>query len=317
MQLNPSEIKSKNILISPLDWGMGHTTRCVVIIRQLLGQNNTVFFAGNEIQIDFMKREFPKLEFIFLAGYNVQFNSNKSSYLQIINQLFKIKSAISDENKVVKKLVEAYKIDVIISDNRYGLFTSSTKNILVTHQLALQIPYLKNWVNAQLQKWIDKFDICWIPDNKQNSLCGNLVQAELKIPKLYIGLLSRFSKMNEKHQFKYLGIVTGPEPERTIFGTKLEKFLQEKNEPAVLVGYKGHLSGIDYVLNPTTDQLEKLIDQSEMVISKAGYTTIMELVHLQKPGILIPTPGQFEQEYLATNIHVNHLQFIPESNFFS
>ncbi|MBK9190067.1 MAG: hypothetical protein IPM77_00450 [Crocinitomicaceae bacterium] len=204
-------------MISPLDWGMGHTTRCVVLIRQLISSGNTVLFAGNEAQLDFMKREFPQLEYVFLPGYNVQFNSDKSSYLQILNQLFKIKSAISKENETVKRLVEQFKIEVIISDNRYGLFTPSTKNILVTHQLAMQIPYLKSWVNSQLQKWINKFDVCWIPDNEKNPLCGELIKAELKIPKIFIGLLNRFSSAENQIRYKFIGIVSGPEPERTVF----------------------------------------------------------------------------------------------------
>ncbi|MBL7899077.1 MAG: hypothetical protein JNJ99_11120 [Crocinitomicaceae bacterium] len=314
--MRPIDIRHKRVLISPLDWGMGHTTRCVVLIKQLISSGNVVFFAGNTDQIDFMKREFPQIEFLFLAGYNVQFDSGKSSYLQIINQLFKIKSAINNENDTVKKLVDQFKIDIIISDNRYGLFASATKNILITHQLSLQIPYLKNWVNSQLQKWINKFDFCWIPDDEKNPLCGELINASLKIPKLYIGLLNRFSHAETPSRYKYIGIISGPEPERSIFAIKLEKFLISKHEPALMIGYEGNNPKITYCKNPTTGELGQLILESETVISKAGYTTIMEMTDLKKNAILISTRGQFEQEYLAKNIQSENIQFVSESDIF-
>lgn len=315
MALHPDKIVSRRVLISALDWGMGHTTRCISIIRQLITQRNQVYFAGNENQRDFIKREFgDQLELLHVNGYGVTLDSKKSAYWQLLNQLPKIKKVIEEENRCVEKLVQQHQIEIVISDNRYGFFSGQTTNIFVSHQLNLQLPFLKKFVNSQLKKWIEKFDVVWIPDNEKESLCGELIAANLKIPKVFIGLLGRFKIIPADVKYDFIGIVSGPEPERTRFSKLLAAYLRKQNKNAALVGSKDIHEHIACFENPSTHELESLINASSCVISRAGYTTIMELLALKKCGILIPTPGQFEQEYLAKNIKSEFLNFVSEKN---
>lgn len=317
MNLLPNEIKNSRILIAPLDWGMGHTTRCVSLIKKLIEQENEIFFAGNEAQINFIKREFPTIKTTFLKGYNIALDSEKSTYWQVIKQLNKVRVAIKAEQVFANSFVAENNIDSIISDNRYGLYAKQTKNIFITHQLSLQIPFGKKLIDKNIKAWVEKFDCCWIPDREENGFCGALIEADLTIPKLFIGHLTRFKKAETAIKYKYLAIVSGPEPTRTQFAKKLVDYLLAKNEPCAIVGIKGNQKQVDFFDKPTTAELEKLIHQSETIISRAGYTTIMELGALGKQCILIPTPGQYEQEYLASHVKMENFQFVSEKTFFS
>jgi hypothetical protein len=315
MQLHPDKIISARILIAALDWGMGHTTRCVSIIRQLITQKNEIIFAGNLDQCAFIKREFEdQVKFVHLDGYGVTLDSQKSAYWQLLNQFSKIKKAIDAENKFVQKFVKEHKIELVISDNRYGFFSAQTNNIFISHQLNLQLPFLKRFVNSQLKKWIEKFDGVWIPDDEKKSLCGDLVLVDFVTPKIFIGLLGRFRKQEIPVRFDFLGIVSGPEPERTRFSKLLADYLCKQNKRVALVGAKEIYNDISCFENPSTQELQHLINESACVISRAGYTTIMELILLEKNAILIPTPGQFEQEYLAKNVQSEFLSFISEKD---
>lgn len=313
MQLHPDKINSSRVLISALDWGMGHTTRCISIIRNLINQQNQVYFAGNESQRRFIQREFGNdIKLIHLSGYDVTLDSQKSAYWQLFNQFSKIKKAIDAENKFAQTCVEENKIEIIISDNRYGFFSKQTKNIFISHQLNLQLPFLKRFVNKELKKWIEKFDIIWIPDDEKKSLCGDLVLVDFVTPKIFIGPLGRFKKQIVPIKFDLLGIVSGPEPERTRFSKLLSDYLGKLNKHAALVGSKEICQNITCFENPSTEELGALINESACIISRAGYTTIMELILLEKKAILIPTPGQFEQEYLAKNVQSDLLKFVSE-----
>jgi UDP:flavonoid glycosyltransferase YjiC (YdhE family) len=312
----PAEITGKKILISPLDWGMGHTTRCVALIRQLI-QKNEILFAGNESQVEFMRREFEGIKTVFLKGYNVTLDSQKSSYLQLSRQLVKIKKAISYEHKFAEEIAQKENIDLILSDNHYGFWSSVTKNILLTHQLRLQIPTGKKMVNNRLKKWIEKFDECWIPDSADKPVCGALLDADLKIPRTFIGQLARFRTEDLRKEYRYLFIASGPEPERSHFAKKMIGRLREQGGHFAVVGFREENTNPHFFNGATTGELEILVNSSETVIARAGYTTIMEMIALHKKAILIPTPGQFEQEYLAKTVSAENITFIDEKRFFN
>lgn len=295
---------------------MGHTTRCISLMRQLQNQGNTLIFAGNQAQREFIAREFSNLKTIHLDGYNVSLDPAKSTYLQMLWQLAKIKKAIEAENQAVQKLVLDEKIDLVLSDNRYGLFSSSTKNILITHQLNLKLPVMGSFVNRKIKHWVEKFDCVWVPDNAVKPVCGELLNARVNVPVVFIGHLCRFKKQAAPVNYDLLAIVSGPEPARTDFANKLKAYLGRQDKRVALVGASGNNSAIAFFENPSSAELEKLINESDVIISRAGYTTIMELLTLEKKAILIPTPGQFEQEYLATVIKSTRIRFVDEKTFF-
>jgi len=325
MHLTPENISNKKILISPLDWGMGHTTRCVGLIKTLLSNSNEIIFAGNNLQIQFITREFPDVKTIFLEGYNISLDSKKSTYWQVFSQINKISKALKHEQEFAEKISIEEKIDIIISDNRYGFYSKNSTNILITHQLNLQIPKWKSTANKKLKQLIEKFDICWIPDSVSKPICCELTNANLSIPKIHIGHLSRFNKGNAVPlswgeglgvRYENLAIISGPEPERSRFAKNLIAYLKKQTGKTAIVGIGGKESSIDFFENPSTQELEHLIHQSETIISRAGYTTIMEMISLEKKAILIPTPGQYEQEYLAEMIKSDWIIFKTEKEFF-
>ena len=305
----PAEISHQTVIIAPLDWGLGHATRCIPIISQLVEQGNSVIFAGTESQNHLIKKDFPDVVLEEIKGYNVQLDSNRSTYWQVLKQLRLTKKLVKSEKQIAASLVAKHDADLIISDNRYGFFCGETINIFLTHQLNPQVPLFRKRVSKMIGAYISRFDRCWIPDNETNSICGELLNAELSIPTHYIGPLSRFKAKLTTIEYKYLAIVSGPEPERSRFLQVMKDALSNSEESYKIVSPIGE--GV--VLNPSTQELEDLINSSEMVISRAGYTTIMELVSLKKKALLIPTPGQYEQEYLAKTVKIKELKFITET----
>lgn len=296
-----STIANSKILITSLDWGLGHLTRTLVLIKKLQDQKNEIVFAGNNFQIDFIRKELPNLSTTFIDGYQIKLSSKKSTYRQIINQSLTILKAIRQEQKWLKNYLKSNPISHIISDNRYGMYHSGTISILLTHQITLQIPIGKRIVNTILKRWIEKFDSCWIPDWQTKVLSGNLSDGELSIPKHFIGPLSRFN-LEEVKPFRqyYLFIISGPEPERLHFTDQIIDLITKNNLDATLVtpsNAKTNTS-VKIIENPNSLALESLINQSEVIVSKSGYTTIMDLIPSPKKIFLIPTKGQYEQLYL-------------------
>jgi len=312
------EISNKIILISALDWGFGHTTRCVSIIESLLDANNTIVFAGNKGQNRFIRKEFPTIHVEFLEGYNIELSSKKSTYFQVVKQGFKIIKTIKSERDFVKNIIEKYSIDLILSDNRYGFRDSRVESVFIAHQLNLQLPKFKRKVNKILTSLINKFDSVWIVDDEVINLAGQLSNpANLNVPFAFIGLLSRFKVEQAVVKYDYLIIISGPVPENSIFLAEIEALIRySKLRYAIVSTAKSdnNFSHINYFYDLSTEQLNVLLNESEIVISKSGYTTLMELNVLNKKAILIPTKGQFEQEYLAHHVKSKSIRFVNNSN---
>ena len=302
-----NEIQNKQVLFAALDWGMGHLTRSTVVIKSLLENGNAIHFAGTKKQCEFIQAEFDSIECLEIGGYEINWDSKKNSFTQVLVQFPKIKKAIRKEHKWVENFVTENQIDLIISDNRYGFYHEKIESVLITHQLNLQIPKLRSIVNKRLNNWISNFDAVLVPYNEDRKLTGELSNPQKLKNIHFIGPLCRFEKLETPIIYDYLIILSGPEPERTNFiQTALAHCKTESNKIGI-VGTK--IEGINSFENPTTHQLGQLIAQSETVISRAGYTTIMELIYLDKNAILFPTKGQYEQEYLAKFIVNPKLKF--------
>ena len=300
----------KRVLIAPLDWGLGHATRCIPVIRELIAQGFTVLLAAeNECKI-LLEKEFPALEILPLAGYRVTYSKNKHFFfLKMLRQYPKVSTAIRKENAWLKKIVKEKKIDIVISDNRYGLYCTEAYCIFITHQLFIKTGNAFSEKIAQKinYRYINPFNECWVPDIKnKNGLAGELSHPE-KMPDLpvkYIGPLSRFKKYEVDPTIEIIAILSGPEPQRSILENILLKQLEFYGEKAVLVrGLPG-----EHIIPPSknriinhlpANELNELILSAKIIIARSGYSTIMDLAILQKKAILVPTPGQTEQEYLA------------------
>lgn len=303
---NINNFAKKRILISPLDWGLGHATRCIPIIQFLEKYNTEIFIAAEHDVKNLLQREFPEIVFIDFKGYRIKYNKNGNFKSKILSQIPSIIRSIKNENYVLKSIVKKYNIDIIISDNRYGFRNENCYNIFITHQL--EILTGNRFLNKIIQKinyyFINKFDECWIADVPEfPGLAGKLSHPKAfpRISFKYTGILSRFKKRVTDISINFLFIISGPEPQRTIFENELKRIA------ANLHGEKVFILGKPGVLNKTSDEinhaeaedLNRLINSSEIVICRSGYSSIMDLISCEKKALLHPTLGQTEQEYLA------------------
>ncbi len=317
MDLLPDSIRNSNILISPLDWGFGHLTRCIPIIHKLILNDNKVVFAGTKNQIDFIGREFPQIETELIKGYEITLDATKSTYLQLVKQSKKFLSIIDKENKLANDLVLKHKIDIVVSDNRYGFLSEKVKNVFITHQLNLQIPFFQKLTNKKLNNYISRFDVCWVPDDEKNPICGDLALNNFNIKIHHIGLLSRFKKLDAEIIYDFIYISSGPEPEKTRFTKVIYDLLKKSNKKFAIIGNNTSLQFPELIYNPNTEELNRLIASSNVVLSRAGYTSIMELLSMDKKAVLIPTKGQYEQEYLSKTISHPNFLFVTENDMAS
>lgn len=306
---------AKTVLIAPLDWGLGHTTRCIPIIRDLLSGKNRVILAGNPDQQRLLGAEFPELEFLPLSGYGIRYgHSGWGTTLRLLSQLPALNRAIQSENEWLAGLLQKRTIDFVISDNRYGLYHPQLPSAILTHQLTIRPPW-GSLGSGLLNKWnyrhLEKFTECWVPDleERMNSLAGDLSHPQKlpAIPVRYIGPLSRFHYQDYPvSPGKVLVLLSGPEPARTAWEEKLIRELPQYSGKVTLV--RGLPSGgpalasypqLTIYDHLPAHELQLEIAAADWVIARAGYSTIMDLVTMKKKAILVPTPGQSEQEYLA------------------
>ncbi|MEM7102081.1 MAG: glycosyltransferase [Bacteroidota bacterium] len=304
----------KRILVCPLNWGLGHATRCMPVIEELLKQGAEVLLASDGGSLALLKAEYPALDAFELPGYNVRYGKG-GMVLSIARQLPSIGKAIGHENKVVMSMVKDHKITGIISDNRYGCYVKGVPSIFLSHQLNVRVPwpFVEGLVRKIQYMMINMFDECWVPDFAgAPNLSGELGHdVQLKDVK-YIGPLSRMQKLDRPITYDVVAVLSGPEPQRTFFEEKLIDQLKHANLKSLLVSGKtkapigitkeGNLEVITYL---TAKDLNEKMSAAKLIVARSGYSTIMDLVKIGKPALLIPTPGQTEQEYLAYRLAQN------------
>ncbi len=325
-------LRKHRILIAPLDWGLGHATRCIPVIYELIKQGCEVWLAGEGAQKALLQQEFPELPFLSLPGYRVKYGrSGAGMAWRILFQTPRITRVIKDENKWLKEMIRKYSFDAVISDNRYGLYHDSVPCVIIIHQLQIRTnlgKWSEKFLRERNYKYINRFSECWVPDEQgANNLAGELSHPAKK-PNTevhYIGLLSRFTKIDAEEKAGHLLIVlSGPEPQRTIFENKIVNDIAHYEGSATIVrGLPGSLTLIPstntlrFYNHLPAEELNKEMNMAEYTISRSGYSTIMDIQKLRKKSILVPTPGQTEQEYLASCLAEKKLSLtFPQSKFF-
>ncbi len=313
----------KRILVAPLDWGIGHATRCIPIIKQLIAHNYEVIIAADGRPLHLLSTEFPNLEMVRFAGYNIKYPTYLPMSISMLMQTPKLLWSIKKENTALAEIINDYNIDGVISDNRFGLYSKQVPCIFITHQLQIQSPYLKETIQDFNYKYINKYSACWVMDDEKNNLAGKLSKPNsLPNNTTYIGVQSRFEKQEIEKKYDFLAIVSGPEPQRTILEKGLIKALKNRNEKSLIVLGMPELNTSETDENLTikshlnAKELNTAIAQSELIICRPGYSTVMDLAKLEKKAIFIPTPGQTEQEYLAENFKNSGICYAQkQSNF--
>ena len=296
----------KRILVAPLDWGLGHASRCVPIAKALEKEGYELVFAASGRPLELLIQEFPKNDFIKLEGYNISYPKNGQMALSMLSQLFKIWKGIRQEHKQLQQIIDDYNIDGVISDNRYGLYSKKVPCVFVTHQLQIQSPIFSESLQKINFKYIQKFDECWVPDSDTHQLSGQLSKANNNPFKCqYIGALSRFESLEKTEDLDVLAIVSGPEPQRSMFEELLRKQLTASKFKAVLVlgkteeNKEEEIGNLKVISHLNAKSLNQQMVNANVVISRSGYSTVMDIAKLHKKAIFVPTPGQTEQLYLA------------------
>ena len=313
----------KKVIVAPLNWGLGHATRCIPIIHALERNNFTPIIASDGDALELLKKEFPKLEYIKLPSYHIRYGKNVKSSL--LRQGPKFLKAIKGEKEVIRKyLISNNDISGIISDNRPGVRSKKVPSIYITHQLHV-LSGLSTFITSRAhQSMIKKFDECWIPDEKGSPFSGRLsIIDQFSIPVKYIGVLSRFKSEPLPIKSDILIVLSGPEPNRSLLENKLLREFEKYQGKVTLVrgllqGQKrandhGKIKMYNYLL---ATELEKELNQAKLVICRSGYSSIMDLAVVGKKAVFIPTKGQDEQEYLAKHMEKQGIApFISEKEF--
>ena len=308
------------VLVAPLAWGLGHATRCIPIIKELINQGCTVIIAANGAQKIILQEEFPDLSFVESPGFVLKYGKNRAfTLLKIIFSLPKILIGIKQENDWLRRFAAQEELDMVISDNRYGLHAADVFSVFVTHQLAIRssLGRAADWLLRRVNyTYIRRFSVCWVPDVEGVENLAGILSHPLKMPAIpvrYIGWLSRLpafaesSAAGEGEAVDLLILLSGPEPQRTILEQLLVAELASAELPRVVL-VRGLPKGAGVLHAPKgvavfdhlgAWEMGRIICQSKLVLARSGYSTVMDLVQLGKKAIYIPTPGQPEQEYLG------------------
>lgn len=318
MQRNNSipKIEGKQrILIAPLNWGLGHATRCIPIIDELLSQGHQVIIAADGYPLQLLKQEFPQLECLEFPSFSVHYSNTRFQIGRLLWSLPAILFDIWREHRQLQVYIGQYKISYVISDNRFGLWTRLVPCVYITHQLMVKMP--KGLEFFERLGWlihrffINRYTACWIPDEAENGgLSGDLAH-KYPLPKhaRFIGCQSRFTCSPDiipTETYHTVVVVSGPEPQRSLFEKEwIVKSLGQEKPVLIVRGLpekkiiREQLDNITLVSHLPSTELKAQLLAANQIICRSGYSSIMDLHVLNKKATLIPTPGQTEQEYLA------------------
>jgi hypothetical protein len=320
-----------SVLVSPLNWGLGHATRDIPVIHELnrRGHDVTIAACGNALSV--LKREFPDCRYIEFPDYPAPYSSGSLFLPKFCAYLPLLVRALAAERRALQRILAQDHYDLIISDNRLGVYSDQIPSLFITHQIHFHFPALI-WpvelfallLNRMLHT---KFDRVIVPDNPPGpcSLAGKLSRPLLPSTYRHIyfaGILATARKQDASEDLDYLCIISGPEPQRTVFEQILLPQLPEiPGTKVVLLGSPTHRSVAcpdpHTTIKSYVDTEEKitLLNRARFIICRSGYTTMMELAEVQKRhGLFVPTPGQTEQEYLSAYYRKNGW-FLSQSQY--
>lgn len=304
--------RRKRILVTVLDWGLGHATRCVPVINALLQQNTEVMIGGSGVSLALLKQQFPALKSFELSPYNPCYPADTNMVWAMAGQLPKFIKAIKAEQKETEEIVKREQIEIVISDNRYGCYTKMAKCYVIAHQLNILMPQGWQWMEGIVNHFnhaqLRNFDGAWCPAN-DSTFPNSLLKGHEELSATFIGFLSRMEHITAANKYAVTAICSGPEPQRGLLEEALSEQLLALDMPAVLVAgrvekkqkreVKGNLVIVNYMAG---EELNKLMAKSAVIVARSGYSTVMDLMRTGSKAILIPTPGQTEQAYIAAEL---------------
>lgn len=326
----------KTILASPLEWGLGHTVRLVPFIRKALAEGHRVIMASDGVSLDFLRYHFPDLPWVRMSFYPIRYPESGKFFRKLIPQVPGILRAIRKNHTLAAEIVAKYNISEIISDHRYGLHHKNVHSIFITNQLWLKAP--KKWSFGEGMAYrlhrmaLSKFSEIWIADHAGQPNLSGLLTHPFRLPEnaRYIGPVSRFQDVAPERPgyakpFEILALVSGPEPQRTLFESLLKERFLISGIPSVI--FRGippsspdespaiKQEGTILLINHAGDaHLLWYILQAREIICRPGNSTLSDLMALGKTALLVPTPGQTEQEYVAGHLEKQGLFQVCEQS---
>ncbi|NIJ43931.1 UDP:flavonoid glycosyltransferase YjiC (YdhE family) [Wenyingzhuangia heitensis] len=309
------------VIVAPLNWGWGHATRCIPIIKELINLGIKPVVASDGQALVFLQKEFPEIEFLELPSYNIRYG--KQFKWSMFLNIPAILRGVYKEHQAIKVYIKAHKNSLLgmISDNRLGVFSKHLPSVYITHQLSVKAGVGSFFVNKFHHYFIKKHKECWVPD-EENSLLSGALSRSLKIKIHYIGVLSRFKKQEIPVAYELLILLSGIEYQRNELELKINKALLTYKKPVLVVRgtfepckymYPKNCTVVNYLLSK---DLETALNSSRRVVSRSGYSSVMDLATLNKEVLFVPTPGQTEQEYLASYLKESGLaSFCTQKEF--
>lgn len=312
-------MSGKRVLVCPLDWGIGHASRCIPLIGYLRELGYTVIIGAEGPQLALLRKEFPEIEFLEVAGYRLNFPRHSKMWLATFFSIPKILRRASQEGRELDEIIRKHRIDAVISDNRFGLCSKLIPSVYITHQLLVKFPFAESALQKLHYSFIKQFDLCLLPDfegedNLSGILCHGLL---LPANAVFVGPLSRFSSFDAQTsdaqtssptvmKYDVLAILSGREPQRTIFAEMIIDQLKSTAMRALVVmglpqkDFRKRITPeLEVVSHLDTTQMHKACRSAKLILSRSGYSTIMDLSYIGGKAIFVPTPGAPEQEYLA------------------
>lgn len=310
------------ILVTPLDWGLGHSTRCIPIIQRLRELDARPVIGADKGPLALLRDAFPELPHVRIPGVEVRYAKGASQTWAMAVQFPAMLRSVREEHHLFLNLRRQLELDAVISDQRFGIRADGLPSVIITHQLFPFTPFAQGVLRRINLRSVARFDRCWIPDVAEApGLAGDLSHGR-NVPRnaRYIGPISRMDPAKAHapaERYRIVCVISGPEPQRTLLEDELMRQLpgiegrhllvRGKPEPALdetigNVRRLSHLGG---------EALTGALLQAELIVSRTGYTTLMDLAHIGRSALVIPTPGQEEQEYLG-ELHKGSGRFLVQ-----
>jgi predicted glycosyltransferase len=313
--------RGARIAVAPLDWGLGHAARDIPIIRRLIELDARPVLLADKGPLALLREAFPELPFAVLPGVEVRYGRGGSQVWAMMRQFPALLRSIHEERSRFLELHREWRFDAVISDNRFGVRADGSPSVVITHQVNPITPVAQGVLRRSNRRLLARFDRCWIMDEPQApGWAGELSHsAHLPPNTRYIGTLSRFKPQANTggQERRIVAVISGPEPQRTRLEGKLVAAMARIPGRHLLVrglpmhtgaGEHGTISLLPHL---GSDALADAMQGAELIVSRSGYTTLMDLLALGRPALLVPTPGQPEQEYLG-KLHAGSGRFLVQ-----
>lgn len=295
-------------------WGLGHATRSLPVIRKLIKENNEVTIISNGRSLELLKNEIGEdIEYFDIPDYPMLLSKNSRQFMakSVVYWPSFIARMESGLQKL-KKILENRKCNRIISDARYDIYSRKIPSFFISHQIRIMNPLRIKMFERGSEIFnlffFKRFCGVIVPDYMDDNLSGDLSHNLRRIDEnklYYTGALSDFKRLKTKKDIDYLISISGPEPQRTMLEEKLIPQINDLKGKIVVT--LGKTENKDKFINKnietysflTKEKREEYLNRAKLVVSRSGYSTILDLAVIGIKALMIPTPGQIEQEYLG------------------